>query len=35
MTSTVRLGALAQISRTARDIKESEAWYGETPGLRR
>ena len=34
MTSTVRLGALAQISRTVRDIKESEAWYGQTLGLR-
>jgi DNA-binding CsgD family transcriptional regulator/catechol 2,3-dioxygenase-like lactoylglutathione lyase family enzyme len=34
MTSTVRLGALAQISRTVRDIKESEAWYGRTLGLR-
>jgi len=34
MASTVRLGALAQISRTVRDIKESEAWYGQTLGLR-
>ncbi|HYC10689.1 MAG TPA: LuxR C-terminal-related transcriptional regulator [Steroidobacteraceae bacterium] len=34
MTSTVRLGALAQISRSVRDIKESEAWYGQTLGLR-
>src|SRR5215472_5884201 len=33
MTSMVKLGALAQISRTVRDIKESEAWYGRTLGL--
>ena len=33
MTSTVKLGPLAQISRTVRDIKESEAWYGKTLGL--
>jgi DNA-binding CsgD family transcriptional regulator/predicted enzyme related to lactoylglutathione lyase len=33
MTSTVRFGALAQIARTVRDIKESEAWYGQTLGL--
>ncbi|MGN6453419.1 MAG: VOC family protein [Steroidobacteraceae bacterium] len=31
--STVTLGPLAQISRTVRDIKESEAWYGKTLGL--
>jgi DNA-binding CsgD family transcriptional regulator/catechol 2,3-dioxygenase-like lactoylglutathione lyase family enzyme len=31
--SSVQLGALAQISRTVRDIKESEAWYGTTLGL--
>jgi len=31
--SDVKLGALAQISRTVRDIKESEAWYGTTLGL--
>ena len=31
--STVTLGPLAQISRTVRDIKESERWYGETLGL--
>ena len=30
---TVNLGPLAQISRTVRDIKESEAWYGTTLGL--
>jgi DNA-binding CsgD family transcriptional regulator/catechol 2,3-dioxygenase-like lactoylglutathione lyase family enzyme len=34
MSSTVKLGALAQVSRTVRDIKESEAWYGKTLGLR-
>jgi DNA-binding CsgD family transcriptional regulator/catechol 2,3-dioxygenase-like lactoylglutathione lyase family enzyme len=28
------LGALAQVSRTVRDIKESQAWYGKTLGLR-
>ncbi len=32
--STVTLGRLAQIARTVRDIKESEAWYGQTLGLR-
>ncbi len=31
--STLKLGPLAQISRTVRDIKESEAWYGRTLGL--
>ena len=31
--TTVKLGPLAQISRTVRDIKESEAWYGKTLGL--
>jgi DNA-binding CsgD family transcriptional regulator/catechol 2,3-dioxygenase-like lactoylglutathione lyase family enzyme len=29
----LQLGPLAQISRTVRDIKESEAWYGKTLGL--
>lgn len=33
MTSDLKLGALAQIARTVRDIKESEAWYGQTLGL--
>jgi catechol 2,3-dioxygenase-like lactoylglutathione lyase family enzyme len=33
MSSTVKLGALAQIGRCVRDIKESEAWYGKTLGL--
>jgi DNA-binding CsgD family transcriptional regulator/catechol 2,3-dioxygenase-like lactoylglutathione lyase family enzyme len=31
--TTLALGPLAQISRTVRDIKESEAWYGRTLGL--
>jgi DNA-binding CsgD family transcriptional regulator/catechol 2,3-dioxygenase-like lactoylglutathione lyase family enzyme len=33
MTDPVKLGVLAQVSRTVRDIKESEAWYGKTLGL--
>lgn len=33
MTTPLKLGALAQISRSVRDIKESEAWYGKTLGL--
>lgn len=33
MTDAVKLGVLQQISRTVRDIKESEAWYGKTLGL--
>lgn len=33
MSSAVKLGALAQIARTVRDIKESEAWYRDTLGL--
>jgi DNA-binding CsgD family transcriptional regulator/catechol 2,3-dioxygenase-like lactoylglutathione lyase family enzyme len=33
MTRPLKLGALAQISRSVRDIKESEAWYGKTLGL--
>lgn len=32
--TTATFGPLAQISRTVRDIKESEAWYGQTLGLR-
>jgi len=32
--TTLTLGPLAQISRTVRDIRESEAWYGQTLGLR-
>ena len=31
--TTSKLGALAEISRTVRGIKESEAWYGKTLGL--
>jgi DNA-binding CsgD family transcriptional regulator/catechol 2,3-dioxygenase-like lactoylglutathione lyase family enzyme len=34
MTAAMELGVLAQISRTVRDVKESEAWYGKTLGLR-
>lgn len=34
MTSTVKLGAIAQVARTVRDIKESEAFYANTLGLR-
>jgi catechol 2,3-dioxygenase-like lactoylglutathione lyase family enzyme len=29
-----QLGALAQIARTVRDVRESAAWYGETLGLK-
>ena len=31
--TTLNLGPLAQISRTVRDIRESEAWYAKTLGL--
>jgi len=31
--TTTTLGPLAQISRTVRDIKQSEAFYGTTLGL--
>ena len=31
--TTLTLGPLAQIARTVRDIKESEAWYRGTLGL--
>jgi DNA-binding CsgD family transcriptional regulator/catechol 2,3-dioxygenase-like lactoylglutathione lyase family enzyme len=34
MTGMLKLGALAQVARTVRDIKEAEAWYGKTLGLR-
>ncbi|HUL48221.1 MAG TPA: LuxR C-terminal-related transcriptional regulator [Steroidobacteraceae bacterium] len=34
MTTALALGALAQVSRTVRDIKESEAFYGKTLGLK-
>jgi DNA-binding CsgD family transcriptional regulator/catechol 2,3-dioxygenase-like lactoylglutathione lyase family enzyme len=33
MSTTLTLGPLAQISRTVRDIKEAERWYGQTLGL--
>jgi len=31
--TAMTLGPLAQIARTVRDIKESEAWYGGALGL--
>jgi len=34
MSTNEELGPLAQIARTVRDIKESEAWYRERLGLR-
>jgi DNA-binding CsgD family transcriptional regulator/catechol 2,3-dioxygenase-like lactoylglutathione lyase family enzyme len=34
MQSTLQLGPVAQIARTVRDIKESEAWYRERLGLK-
>jgi DNA-binding CsgD family transcriptional regulator/catechol 2,3-dioxygenase-like lactoylglutathione lyase family enzyme len=34
MYSTLQLGPVAQIARTVRDIKESEAWYRERLGLK-
>ena len=34
MTMNLSLGPLAQIARGVRDLKESEAWYGETLGLK-
>jgi len=33
-TKTSELGAIGQVSRTVRDIKEAEAWYRSTLGLR-
>jgi catechol 2,3-dioxygenase-like lactoylglutathione lyase family enzyme len=33
MSSAVKLGPLAQIARSVRNIKESEAWYRDTLGL--
>ncbi len=33
MNSEFRLGPLGQISRTVRNIKEAEAWYGGVLGL--
>ena len=32
-TTTLRLGPLGQISRTVKDIKQAETWYGEVLGL--
>ena len=34
MSTNLNLGPLLQISRGVRDIKESEAWYGKTLGLK-
>jgi DNA-binding CsgD family transcriptional regulator/catechol 2,3-dioxygenase-like lactoylglutathione lyase family enzyme len=34
MSTSEELGPLAQIARTVRDVKESEAWYREKLGLR-
>jgi DNA-binding CsgD family transcriptional regulator/catechol 2,3-dioxygenase-like lactoylglutathione lyase family enzyme len=34
MSTNLNLGPLLQISRSVRDIKESEAWYGNTLGLK-
>ena len=33
MTTDQRLGAVGQISRTVKDIKQAEAWYGTVLGL--
>jgi len=33
MAAALKLGALAQIARTVRNIRESEDWYGKTLGL--
>lgn len=33
LMENVKLGPLAQIARTVRDIKEAEAWYRDTLGL--
>jgi len=33
MTTTLKLGPIAQISRSVRDIKEAESWYGQVLGL--
>jgi DNA-binding CsgD family transcriptional regulator len=33
MTGQAKINALAQIARTVRDLKESQAWYGATLGL--
>jgi catechol 2,3-dioxygenase-like lactoylglutathione lyase family enzyme len=34
IASQPTVGPLGQISRSARDIKQSESWYGQTLGLR-
>lgn len=34
MNTSLSLGPLAQVSRSVRDIKESEAWYGKILGLK-
>jgi catechol 2,3-dioxygenase-like lactoylglutathione lyase family enzyme len=34
MSTNLNLGPLLQVSRSVRDIKESEAWYGKTLGLK-
>jgi DNA-binding CsgD family transcriptional regulator/catechol 2,3-dioxygenase-like lactoylglutathione lyase family enzyme len=31
--ATIRLGPIGQISRTVKDIKQAEAWYGDVLGL--
>lgn len=33
MTTPPKLGAIGQISRTVKDIKQAEAWYGQVLGL--
>jgi catechol 2,3-dioxygenase-like lactoylglutathione lyase family enzyme len=33
MTVTLKLGAIGQISRSVKDIKQAETWYRETLGL--
>jgi DNA-binding CsgD family transcriptional regulator/catechol 2,3-dioxygenase-like lactoylglutathione lyase family enzyme len=34
MTGNLRLGTISQISRTVRNIQESQRWYGEVLGLK-
>ena len=33
MTAVVQLGSIAQIARTVKDIKQTEAWYKDVLGL--
>ena len=33
MTTPLKLGTLGQISRSVKDIKQAETWYGEVLGL--